>query len=94
MKPIVSTVEVVRGCGGCPADWEVTDHLGRPVYIRYRYGALRVDLTAEPDRPPKTIMHLQHGDPYAGVMDERTMVTLTAPALTWVTHRIHFKPKP
>lgn len=88
MKPIVSIAELIPLCGGCPSDWEARDHLGREVYIRFRWGRLSVTVT-EDDRF-ETILSLKHGHPMDGVMSIEEMVPLTKEVIDWVEHRIHF----
>ncbi len=91
-KPIISRLELVACCGGCPSDWEAQDHLGRYVYIRYRWGHLtvRVSETEATLFNEAPIMLLQHGDPYDGVMSADEMVELTKGVIDWVPNRIHY----
>ncbi len=83
-KPIVSLLELIPLCGGCPSDWEARDHLGREVYIRYRWGHLRVEIDQQ------VVWSVQHGDPLDGMMSVEEMVPLTREAIDWVEHRIHY----
>jgi hypothetical protein len=40
-------VKVIMTCGGCPSQWEAyTDDL-RPVYVRYRWGYLSIEIAQE-----------------------------------------------
>ncbi len=42
-EPIVIT-ELTETCGGCPAQWEGKTTDGAEVYIRFRWGGLRLDI--------------------------------------------------
>jgi hypothetical protein len=39
---------LIQTCSACPSQWEAVSELGQEVYIRYRWGTLRVDLDGEP----------------------------------------------
>lgn len=57
-------------CWGFPTTWEGFTLKGEPVYIRFRWGTLRLDING------KTVRSLEHGDPWLGVMSTDEMVQL------------------
>ena len=46
MSAIIVT-ELVKTCNACPAQWDGKTSDGGDLYIRYRWGYLRVDLNGE-----------------------------------------------
>ena len=44
IAPENDVVEIERTCTACPAQWEGKTRDNRPVYIRYRYGYLSVQI--------------------------------------------------
>jgi hypothetical protein len=89
MKPTISTHDLIVVCSACPSSWDATDHLGRHVHIRYRWGNLRVQVSQD-DNLPHTIAAIPHGNSLDGSMDEETMISLTSDVIKWVSHRIEF----
>lgn len=90
IQPIIAIPEVLPICRACPSDWEVKDHLGREVYIRFRWGTLRVTVVDNPDRPPEELFVLKHGHPLDGIMSMEEMIELTKAVIDWRAHRIHY----
>jgi hypothetical protein len=41
---MVKVVQLEKTCSACPAQWEGRDDQGQYVYIRYRWGHLRVEV--------------------------------------------------
>lgn len=41
-------VWLAQTCGGCPAQWEGQIEDGRVLYVRYRYGRLTIQQSAQP----------------------------------------------
>src|SRR5579864_4666766 len=73
---------LVRICEAMPSAWQATTLDGRPVYIRYRYGRLKVYVGEEPGGPTA----ISHGalvflrdfhDRYHGVMSTEDMLRYT-----------------
>lgn len=64
---------LTQTCTACPSQWDgkLTD--GTPVYIRYRWGSLRVDLNPFTDEE-LTIYVRHHGDGLDGSMSEEDML--------------------
>ena len=58
-------------CGACPSQWEGRTEDGEYVFIRYRYGWLRVDVGNQ------TIFETEHGDSLSGVMGTDEMLRIT-----------------
>ena len=44
---MIKVVELKRTCWACPSQWEGKTDAGNDVYIRYRWGYLRVDLDGQ-----------------------------------------------
>jgi len=40
---MIKIKNLIQTCGGCPSQWEGEDIDGNYVYIRYRWGTLRLD---------------------------------------------------
>ncbi len=66
MRYTIQTLEMT--CDACPSQWEGTTIKGRKIYIRYRWGYLRVDIDG------KTIYMKSHGDGLDGMMDTDDML--------------------
>ena len=63
--------ELENTCMACPSQWEGKTVANEEVYIRYRWGTLRVDLNGE------TIFSADCGDAYDGSMETDEMLELT-----------------
>ncbi len=44
---MIRVKNVKRTCHACPSQWEGTTDDGKPVYARYRWGFLRVEVNSE-----------------------------------------------
>ena len=53
---------------GCPSAWLADTITGSEIYIRYRYGTLRVYVDDE------MVFNQQVGDTYSGVLDTKLML--------------------
>lgn len=81
---VVSEVEMT--CGAFPSQWEGRTVDGRYVYVRYRYGQLRVsvgDTLENAILGDEAVVSLAHGHGYAGVMTYSELVRLTGDRLSW-----------
>ena len=58
-------------CGACPSQWDGETENGAYVYIRYRYGLLRVDMDQQ------TVFEATVGDSLGGVMGTDEMLRIT-----------------
>jgi hypothetical protein len=68
-----------RTCFACPSQWDAETEDGRILYIRYRYGCLRVDMGGCGGET----VYCQHvGDDMDGFMDDEEMLELTGMVLT------------
>jgi hypothetical protein len=67
--------DLIKTCNSCPSQWTAETPERREVFIRYRYGYLRVDLDGE------TVYAEQHGDGLDGTMDTERMLKLTGMTL-------------
>ena len=57
--------ELIQECGACPSSWSGKLEDGRSIFIRYRYGTLRVT----EDRRNVTLFEIDHGDELDGLMN-------------------------
>lgn len=73
---------LIQTCGACPSQWEGSLPDGRMVYIRYRYGVLRVSVSPTPTENPmeavagKVVFTEQIGEALAGVLSTEEMLEL------------------
>jgi hypothetical protein len=74
---------IKRTCWGCPAQWEGRTTDNRPIYIRYRWGTLRVDIgkkgqtISEAILSGKTALRLTVGDNLSGCMEDEELMEIT-----------------
>lgn len=68
---MIEVDELLMTCGACPSQWEGVTDEGKRLYIRYRWGYLRIDLDDE------TIYGSQVGDEMDGYMDYKELKSLT-----------------
>jgi hypothetical protein len=66
---------LTKTCDACPAQWEGRTDKGEDVYIRYRWGSLRVDVSGA------TVLLLNSGDAFAGWMEFEELQQLSSPVL-------------
>lgn len=64
-----------------PSQWEV-GALPRPLYVRYRFGTLRVDID-EGDSLGETLLEMPFGDAFDSEMSTPVMQELTAKIIDW-----------
>jgi hypothetical protein len=62
---------LVQTCDACPSQWEAETTDGQRVYVRYRWGHLRVELDGQ------SVYEADHGDPLDGDMTTERMLELT-----------------
>ena len=79
--PVLKIVSLEQTCSACPSQWDAQTSDGRYVYIRYRWGMLRVDLA--PSREAwvderTTLCYVPHGDSMAGELSTEEMTSLLA----------------
>ena len=60
---MVEIVDITQTCEACPSQWEGTTVDGKEIYVRYRWGTLRIDLDGEP------IFQQEIGDNLDGYLD-------------------------
>lgn len=60
---MVELKEITQTCYACPSQWEGITVDGEAVYIRYRWGRLRIDLDHE------TVFEQDMGDELDGYLD-------------------------
>lgn len=65
---IIKSLE--QTCFGCPSQWEGKTKCGKDIYIRYRWGHLRLDID------DNTEFELEHGDSFDGCIGEYEMLIL------------------
>ena len=60
---MVDIKSITQTCNACPSQWEGETVDGEEIYIRYRWGTLRIDLDGE------TVFEQDMGDALDGYMD-------------------------
>jgi hypothetical protein len=60
---MVEIADITCTCFACPSQWEGTTVDGEEIYIRYRWGSLRIDLDHE------TVFQQQLGDGLDGLIE-------------------------
>lgn len=77
-------VDVIQTCGACPSQWEGRTSDGRVVYVRYRYGWLKVGFgdTLEAAVDDHTI-GLALGGGYDGVLSFEELKAATHDHVVW-----------
>ena len=68
---MVAVTKIVETCGGCPSQWSGRTATGQYLYIRYRYGELRIELDGD------VILQQSVGDDLDGGMDFADLVQHT-----------------
>lgn len=67
----------------CPSQWEGQTVEGTSIYIRYRWGYLRVESPFD-SYEGKTLLGIQVGDDMDGVMDTLEMYEHTKDVIKWI----------
>jgi hypothetical protein len=83
-SPILVIVSLKQTCSACPSQWDAQTSDGRYVYIRYRWGMLRVDIAASREAwvdERTTLCYVPHGDSMAGSLSTEDMKRLLLPLL-------------
>jgi hypothetical protein len=60
---MIKVKKIDHTCIACPSQWEGTTVDGKELYVRYRWGILRIDLDGE------TIFKQQLGDELDGIIE-------------------------
>ena len=74
--------EATRTCEACPSQWDLTADNGEYIYVRYRWGHLRVTLHAFTEQE-ETLWSENFGDEYDGSIGWNDMMDLTSNVLDW-----------
>jgi hypothetical protein len=74
----MEVLDLIQTCGACPSQWEGITDKGRPVYVRYRYGVLSVEvgdpgatvnqMMSSAEQNEYCILSRQLGDEYDGTI--------------------------
>ena len=67
----IEVKDLIRFTSYCPTQWEGETANGEEVYIRYRWGFLRVDINGE------EVFGVQIGDEFDGVLTDEEMKEAT-----------------
>lgn len=59
---------LTQTCEACPSQWEGTAEDGSEIYVRYRWGWLRLEVNGE------VVFRQQFGDSLDGLMEEEDML--------------------
>lgn len=78
---MLKLASLTQTCGSCPSQWDGVLEDGTPVYIRYRWGFLRVDLNPWTENE-REIFGQQIGDEFDGYIGERAMLAIISDVLT------------
>lgn len=82
---------LVKTCDSCPAQWEGWTHDGRRVYVRFRWGLLRVRVGAAGDESEyaavegEEVFVYQGDDIWIGYLEYEGLKRLTAGVIDWPT---------
>jgi hypothetical protein len=68
---------ITQTCFACPSQWEGQTTNGDSIYVRHRWGTLRVDLNG------KTVLSKDVGDGLSGVMNLDEVKRHTRPLFDW-----------
>ena len=68
---------IKQTCGACPSQWEGETDDKKYVYVRYRWGVLRVDVDS------KTIYGEVHGDSLDGYLAYDELIAFTGHLFDW-----------
>lgn len=67
----VKKSSVTQTCFACPSQWDAETEDGRYVYVRYRWGTLRIEVAPNPEslsEEYQTVYREVLGDEYDGVI--------------------------
>lgn len=76
---MIRVTKLEMTCGACPSQWQGDTDDGRPIYVRYRWGHLRVEM----DDTDEVVFEWSSGDNLDGVMDLDQLKELTAGVIEW-----------
>lgn len=79
----VSKDSIKMTCGACPSQWEGQTVDGVSLYIRYRWGYLRVESPFD-SYEGKTLLGIQIGNEYHGEMETEEMYEHTKDVIKWI----------
>jgi hypothetical protein len=80
----VYVVDIRRTCDACPAQWEGKLSTGECIYVRYRWGVLRVGIGDDPGEAiANTWFRAELGDGLDGTLDPRELVRATCGRIVW-----------
>lgn len=77
MTSPIRVVAARQSCLSCPSQWDGMTDDGRPVYARYRFGRLTVQVNGD------TLIACEPGDEFDGYIDQYTLADLCAPLIEW-----------
>jgi hypothetical protein len=81
---VIVVTELTRTCTACPAQWEGRTADGKHVYVRYRWGWLKVGLGATlDDAVDDDGISLQLGDEYHGFLEYADLIEATKDLVSW-----------
>lgn len=76
-----------RTCYACPSQWEGTTMENEPVYVRYRWGHLTVQIGSPGEigaYSSPVVFQRNYGDELDGVLNEQELEELTKDLIDWV----------
>jgi hypothetical protein len=69
--------EIRKTCSACPAQWEGFTRDGRGIYVRFRYGSLRIDISGE------TVFRRELSDGLDGCLSYAQLKEATVEQFSW-----------
>lgn len=73
----INVIELRKTCEACPAQWSGTTDEGKDVYVRYRWGTLRITVDDE------LVFHDALGDGLDGFLSEEKLYRATSHIIRW-----------
>jgi hypothetical protein len=83
---LIKVVKVMKTCGAFPAQWEGKTEDGKDVYVRYRWGNLRVhvaNVTGEDALYGTCVVDESYGDELCGELSYGELKELTKDVMEW-----------
>lgn len=86
---MITVTKLTQTCGACPAQWEGETADGRSVYVRYRWGCLRVSFgptvmdAVRGDDESGDDIAMELGDGFDGTLTMKELREATADKVTW-----------
>lgn len=86
---MITVVRIINTCQACPSQWEGATADGRVIYVRYRWGNLRINIGPQGDNTLRSalhgdeVVHLTLGGDLDGSISYDDLRAATAGVITW-----------